>query len=84
MDLPVISEVDYKAFGDLTGSNLPDTYNEWLNLRSKWLVEYAKERPRDIKIYPDQFDRFLALTCRAHDMNSLLAFTEAVGRGESY
>lgn len=84
MDLPVISEADYKAFVGLTGSNLPDTYDKWLDLRSQWLAEYAKERPRNIKIYPDQFSRFIAVTGRAPNMNTILAFAEAIGRGETY
>ncbi len=76
MDLPIISQADYEAFRNIMGNNLPYTFDEWLNLHAKWCEEYAGDSIRHVRIYADQFARYLDRTGRAPNMNALLRFAE--------
>ena len=43
--LPVITSDNYDAFRHILRSDIPDTYDEWLNLFSKWAKEWRGNSP---------------------------------------
>lgn len=60
--LPVINPADYDAFRRLPTRDLPDAYDEWLNLQAQRSLEYSRLGFRVIKVQVNlgEFTRYLA------------------------
>ena len=84
-NLPFFNPDDYPAFRRMIGSDLPDTYDEWLQLHTKEKRELSNvgHSIRVIKIYPDDFARFLSARGQRANFSTLRAFTsEKAARNE--
>jgi hypothetical protein len=71
---PHIDPQDYDAFRRLPRSDLPDTYDEWLNLlgneNARILVQPGNSI-RSLKVEPDEFSRHCRATGTACDLQNL-------------
>jgi hypothetical protein len=76
--LPSIRPQDYSAFLRLDGSDLPGSYELWLN----HLMQQKRERERvgyivrEVDVYPDEFARFCQSQKVAADAFNLLRFAD--------
>jgi hypothetical protein len=79
--LPVIAADDFEAFRKLSGREFPQTYDEWCDLRSKWLDDY-RGAIRNIRVDARKFAQYLAENTKANELKSLLEFAEAAANGK--
>jgi hypothetical protein len=84
--LPNISSRNYQAIRSLSGSDLPDTYDEWLQASTKDRRERAQAGfdPRLIEIDPNEFARYCAARGEPADGKRLLDFTGEKFAGNRY
>ncbi len=83
---PKIGPADYDTFRSEPNLNLPDTYDEWLNLSHKELreIELVGDTFKEIEINPDEFARFCQAKRKARTFDALRQFAAAKGSGQSY
>jgi hypothetical protein len=85
--IPVIAPEDFDAFKKLLGPQLSMSYDEWIKLSyTMWHPDHLEEDETivDVKVYPDEFARYLKATRSAEDLKSLLPFAEAISKGTRY
>jgi hypothetical protein len=58
--LPIIRLKDYDAFWRLTNGDMPDTYEEWLDLHKQSKTERRQRGGVviDVEVYPNEFAGF--------------------------
>lgn len=76
--LPLISQSDYEAVLRLLSPHVTYTYDEWLDLRAKWIARHAEDGIIEVGVNPDEFARFLAVGRHANDLNALFAFANSL------
>lgn len=84
--IPVFAAQDYEAFRRLLGSDLPDTYDEWLQFherKTRQLLQVGQD-VRAIEIHPDEFYRFCAARGTTANGKTLLDFAAEKHAGNSY
>lgn len=83
---PKLSPANFHALRSGPDLNLPDTYNEWLNLSRKQMREIilAGDSPIEIEIDPDEFARFCHTLRAARTFDRLLQFAAEKGSGKNY
>lgn len=84
--LPLIHAVQYDAFRSLLGDDLPNTYDEWLQLhanekRERSMVGFDV---REIQVDPHEFARYCGARGIAADGLRLLHFAAEKGSGNRY
>lgn len=82
----ISSERNYQAIRRLPGSDLPDTYNEWLQASTEARRERAQAGfdVRLVEIDPNEFGRFCASRGDPADGKRLLDFTKEKFAGNRY
>ena len=84
--LPRISQQNYQAVRSLPGSDLPDTYDEWLQSHLK----ETRERTQvgydvyEVEVDPHEFARFCATRGKPADGKRLLDFAIEKFAGNRY
>lgn len=78
--LPIVRQHDFEAFMEIMGKDIPNTYNEWLNLGAKWRTDAAYQPFVEVEVHPDEFKKFTADKGSAPTMNELLVFTSSLGK----
>ena len=65
---------------------IPNTYDEWLDLHAKWQAEYLLdgEPVVQVEVKPHEFSRYLDATGCANDLNNLLIFAVKIANGNHY
>jgi hypothetical protein len=78
---PKLSLAHYHTLSSEPNLNLPDTYNEWLNLAHKEMREIilAGDRPCEIEIDPDEFAEFCHSEGKARTFGALREFATKKG-----
>jgi hypothetical protein len=75
--LPRIAADDYEAVRRLLKNGIPAVYAEWLDLRAKWLKEYASDNIVSIDVDPDKLAGFFDTARHTHELKTLWDFIEA-------
>jgi len=75
-ELPAIRPDDYRAFRDIPTRDLPNTYDEWLQLVAKRRLERGQAGfvVVDIQIEPHEFARYLSRMRHDGNLKSLADF----------
>ncbi len=81
--LPVVRVYEYEALQKIMGNHLSYSFNQWLDVGTKWSAKWSKDGVAPINIDPDEFRLFTMREKRVPDINALLAFAEKIGKGES-
>lgn len=78
---PLIASQDYEAFRDILGSDLPGTYDEWLQLHRKDVAEHRRQliETSEVEVYPDEFAGFLRAYRTGAGLSALKDFAFAKG-----
>ena len=81
---PVILPDDYEAFRREVGSDLADTYDEWLNLHREQIDETRRrgDTVAEIEVQFDEFIAFCLATGATPDAKTLLDFTIKKSSGQ--
>jgi hypothetical protein len=84
--LPLISQRDYDAFSRLNDSDLPETYDGWLKVHARMIVQgsqtgYILEQRQ---VDPREFVRYCSPRGLVPNMNSLLIFVREKAAGRRY
>ena len=84
--LPLISPNNYVAFRRLLGSDIPNTYNEWLKLQTKEIRGFVRAGlvTKTIGVNSDEFSRFLRARGAKANIVSLRNFTIDKDAGNIY
>ena len=86
MFTPAISAANYQAFREIINGDLPDTYDEWLQLANKRSLENIGmghvSQPVDVD--PSEFARFLKSVGPSANLHWLYNFAQQKGSGHSY
>jgi len=72
--LPQITEANYEAVRNLLKNGVPTTYAEWLDLRTKWLEQYADDTIVFVEVDPKEFAAFFDAARYGCDLKTLLEF----------
>ncbi len=81
-ELAIINRDDYEAFRNIPTRDLPDTYDEWLQLSAQSRLEWGRAGAEivEIEVHSDEFARFLSATGQPANMKSLWDFVrEKIG-----
>ena len=80
--LAEITEEDYPAFLALARTELPQTYDDWLDLFHKLIGYYRKVGHEVVlvPVKPDEFARFCEKKKSAYNLNRLSIFAKRKGR----
>lgn len=80
--LPIIAASDFEPFREIMHDNLHDAYDKWLKLFAKWREEYGGVDSNIVEVHvnPDEFSRFVTTERHRNDLNTLLMFSEIVGK----
>jgi hypothetical protein len=84
--VPFIAREQYETFRALKGTDLPDTYDVWLQLHTKQKVERGRigYDVKEIRINPDEFTRFYTSRRIAPNLKTLADFSAEKFAGNSY
>jgi hypothetical protein len=81
--LPLIASHDYEAFRRILDTDLPNTYNEWLQVHTDHRSDLERKGVivGEIEVYPDEFARFVRDHGNVANITVLRNFViEKVGR----
>jgi hypothetical protein len=84
--IPLITREQYDTFRSLNGSDLPDTYDKWLQLQTKQKVERGRigYTIKEIRINPDEFTRYCTPRRITPNLKALMDFTVEKSQGNNY
>ena len=82
---PFIEAHYYDAFRRLLDPQLPDTYNEWLNLSLEKGKDsaFSDYKVRNIKVEPNEFVRYCRARKYEHTLDSLRKFAASIAGGRN-
>ena len=85
-ELPLIRADDYDAFRAIPTLDLPDTYDEWLQLFSERKLEHAQRGFRiiEVEINSGEFTRYLRAKGTSANLQILRNFTIEKSLGNHY
>lgn len=86
MFIPTIAPADYQAFRRLIDRDLPDTYDEWLDLANKGSLDNIGKGhvSEPVDVDPNEFVRFVRATGASANLHWLYNFAQQKGGGHSY
>jgi hypothetical protein len=84
--LPVINANDYDAFLCLPTRDLPNTYDEWLDLAAQRKLENARlgHRVVEVQVNSGEFAKYLGRTGQPGNLKTLRDFTIEKSLGNRY
>jgi hypothetical protein len=84
--LPAIFRRDYEAFSRLNGSDLPETYDEWLKVHAEMKARSGRAGfiVEERQVDPREFVRYCSPRGLAPNRNSLLIFVQEKAAGRKY
>lgn len=84
--VPTISPHDYDAFRRILNPHLSDTYDEWLQLHTKYVTSLLQvgQNVRQIEVHPDEFGRFCNSRGASCNLKTLLDFAIEKVAGNNY
>jgi hypothetical protein len=82
---PRIRQVDYAAFHQFLGSELPATYGTWLHVRREQGMQMVGQgrEVEDMEVSLDAFREFCAARCQNPTLQALWKFAQDTARSRS-
>jgi hypothetical protein len=72
--VPVVTETDFEALKTIMSPPLPETYEDWLAVCSKWTSEHGAEGVVQFRVNPREFVEFMSGAGRTLDVQALLEY----------
>ena len=72
--VPVVTEADFEALKTIMSPPVPETYEDWLALCSKWRSEHSADGVVQFPVNPREFAEFMSGAGRTLDVQALLEY----------
>jgi hypothetical protein len=72
--LPSISKDNFEAFRKYLGASLPQSYDDWLQLRAACVAKNGPDDVIEIDVVPDEFAEYIARRGQKADLQTLRQF----------
>jgi hypothetical protein len=75
--LPSISKDNFEAFRNYLGASLPQSYDDWLQLRAVCVAKSGLDDVIEIDVAPDEFAEYIARSGQKADLQALREFVSS-------
>lgn len=84
--IPTIRKTDYDSFRRIINRDLPNTYDEWLNLAAKITADNGGRGhvSNSVEVNPDEFAKYLRAVGGDANLHFLERFAYEKGMGHKY
>jgi hypothetical protein len=72
--LPSISKDNFEVFRKYLGESLPESYDDWLQLRADCVAKNGPDDVIDIDVVPNEFAEYIARRGQKADLKALREF----------